>query len=62
MAHNWFFLDEDAFYIGLVENGIIPKWLLMVVNPVVFFLAVLLVYGVCYGVRSIVSKKTPAVV
>ena len=57
MEHNWFFLEEDAFYIGLVENGIIPKWVLMVVNPTVFFLAVLAVYGVCYVLRG--KKKIP---
>ncbi len=56
MEHNWFFLEEDAFYIGLVENGIIPKWVLMIVNPIVFFLAVLAVYGVCYAVRG---RKKP---
>ena len=55
---NWFFLDEDAFYIGLVANGIIPKWSLMVINPAVFFLAVLALYGICYAVRS--HKKTKA--
>ena len=57
MEHNWFFLEEDALYIGLVENGIIPKWVLMIVNPVVFFLAVLGAYGVVYGVRSLCGKK-----
>ena len=57
LEYNWFFLEEDAFYIGLVANGIIPKWSLMIINPVVFFLAVLLVYGVCYAVRAIVTKK-----
>jgi uncharacterized membrane protein YwaF len=57
LEHNWFFLEEDAFYIGLVENGVIPKWLLMVLNPVVFFLAVLLLYGVCYGLRSFSQRK-----
>lgn len=56
MEHNWFFLEEDAFYIGLVSNGIIPKWVLMVVNPIVFFLAVLAVYGVCYALRRIGNK------
>lgn len=60
MEHNWFFLEEDAFYIGLVEQGLIPKWLLMVVNPVVFFLAVLAVYGICHGIRS--RTKAPAAV
>lgn len=58
MEHNWFFLEEDAFYIGLVANGVIPKWLLMVINPVVFFLAVLMLYGVCYGLHRINRKKT----
>jgi uncharacterized membrane protein YwaF len=62
LAHNWFFLEEDAFYIGLVEQGIIPKWVLMVVNPVVFFLAVLALYGVCYAVKRISKKKACAVV
>ncbi len=57
MEHNWFFLEEDAFYIGLVGNGIIPKWSLMIINPIVFFLAVLAVYGVCYGIKAIVKKK-----
>jgi hypothetical protein len=57
MEHNWFFLEEDAFYIGLVAGGIIPKWLLMIINPIVFFLAVLAVYGVCYAIRSITRKK-----
>jgi uncharacterized membrane protein YwaF len=57
LEHNWFFLEEDAFYIGLVENGVIPQWLLMVINPVVFFLAILALYGVCYGVAHVHSKK-----
>ncbi len=58
MEHNWFFLEEDAFYIGLVENGIIPKWLLMIVNPVVFFAAVLAAYGVCYGIKVLANRRT----
>lgn len=57
MEHNWFFLEEDAFYIGLVENGIIPKWVLMIANPVVFFLAVLMVYGVCIAIGKRSKKK-----
>ncbi|MBQ8768354.1 MAG: YwaF family protein [Oscillospiraceae bacterium] len=61
MEHNWFFLEEDAFYIGLVEGGIIPKWSLMIINPIVFFLAVLAVYGVCYAVRAATKKKSLAV-
>jgi hypothetical protein len=44
--HNWFFLEEDAFYIGLVANAVIPKWSLMILNPIVFFMATLLVYAV----------------
>lgn len=52
LEHNWFFLEEDAFYIGLVEGGIIPKWSLMIINPVVFFLAVLATYGVCHLLKG----------
>lgn len=59
MDMNWFFLEEDAFYIGLVENGIIPKWSLMIANPIVFFLAVLGLYGVCIAIRSKSEKKDP---
>lgn len=51
MDHNWFFLKEDALYIGLVERGIIPAWLLMVINPLVFFLAVMALYGLCWLVN-----------
>ena len=57
MEHNWFFLEEDAFYIGLVEMGIIPKWSLMIINPVVFFLAVLATYGVIGAIRAMTKKK-----
>ena len=55
--YNWFFLEEDAFYIGLVGNGIIPKWSLMVINPVAVFLTVLLIYGIYYGVMKLKSKS-----
>lgn len=48
LGHNWFYLEEDAFYIGLVEGGVIPKWSLMIINPVVFFSAVLALYGIYY--------------
>ena len=57
MEHNWFFLEEDAFYIGLVSNGVIPSWVLMIANPVVFFLAVLAAYGVVYALRAMGKKK-----
>ena len=60
MLHNWFFLEEDAFYIGLVANGIIPKWVLMIANPVVFLLAVLALYGVCHAVQAKGKKKATA--
>lgn len=60
MEHNWFFLEEDAFYIGLVANGIIPKWVLMIANPVVFFLAVLALYGVCGLIRAKTQKEAAA--
>ena len=59
MEHNWFFLEEDAFYIGLVEDGVIPKWSLMVINPVVCFLAVLAFYGVCHGLKNVRKEKMP---
>ena len=59
--HNWFFLEEDALYIGLVENGIIPKWSLMIINPIAFTLAVLAVYGVCYAVAKLTKKATASV-
>ena len=61
LEHNWFFLEEDAFYIGLVEGGVIPKWLLMIINPVVFFTAVLGLYGVYYLVIKLKSKKEKTV-
>lgn len=57
LEHNWFFLEEDALYIGLVANGIIPAWVLMIVNPIVFFLAVLAAYGVVYALRAMGKKK-----
>ncbi len=61
MEHNWFFLEEDALYIGLVEKGIIPQWLLMVINPAVFFLAVAVLYGVCMLIQTKTRKEpTPA--
>ena len=62
MEHNWFFLEEDALYLGLVENGVIPKWSLMIINPIVFFIAVLAVYGVIYAIRAIKQRKVPATV
>ncbi len=58
LEHNWFFLNEDAFYIGLVEDGIIPKWLLMIINPTVIFLAALALYGIYYLVIHIEEKNS----
>lgn len=55
--YNWFFLEKDAFYIGLVENGIIPKWSLMIFTPMGVFLIVLSVYGIYYAVKKIMEKK-----
>lgn len=55
LEHNWFFLNEDALYIGLVENGVIPKWSLMIINPIVFFVASLAVYGIYHLVMK--TKK-----
>ena len=59
MEHNWFFLEEDAFYIGLVAGGIIPKWVLMIANPIVFLLAVLALYGVCHLLRGKSKEAVP---
>lgn len=56
MEHNWFFLEEDAFYIGLVAGGIIPKWTLMILTPAGVFLVVLAVYGIYYGVNALIRK------
>lgn len=61
LNHNWFFLEEDALYIGLVAGGVIPKWSLMLINPIVYFIAVLAVYGVCHGIRAAARKKEVAV-
>ncbi len=58
-GRNFFFLEEDALFIGLVAQGVIPKWLLMVVNPAVYFLAVLALYGVCCGLRVRHERKLP---
>ena len=52
LEHNWFFLNEDALYIGLVSGGIIPKWALMIINPVAFFLAVLIIYTVVFPLQK----------
>lgn len=57
-GYNWFFLNEDAFYIGLVGNGIIPAWSLMIINPIVFTAAMALVYLiVCPLQKRALSKK-----
>ena len=58
LEHNWFFLNEDALYIGLVEGGIIPRWSLMIINPIVFFIAALAVYGVIALIEKSTSKKS----
>ena len=57
MEHNWFFLNEDALYIGLVAGGIIPRWSLMIINPIVFFLAALAVYAVACPLQKKARKK-----
>lgn len=57
LEQNWFFLNEDAFYIGLVEMGVIPQWVLMIANPIVFFLAVLAVYAVVCPLQRSAEKK-----
>lgn len=57
LEHNWFFLNEDALYIGLVSGGVIPKWSLMIINPIVFFLAVLLVYAIAYPLQKKIRER-----
>lgn len=56
LDHNWFFLQEDALYIGLVQNGVIPQWSLMIFTPAAIFLIVLLIYGIYYAVKGIMNK------
>ena len=60
LEHNWFFLMEDALYIGLVESGVIPQWSLMIINPLAMFLLVLLIYGIYYGAKALAKKYFPA--
>lgn len=57
MEHNWFFLEEDAFYIGLVEMGAIPRWSLMIINPIACYLMALVFYGADYGIRKMAAAK-----
>lgn len=57
LEHNWFFLNEDAFYIGLVSGGVIPKWSLMIINPVVFSMAAALVYAVVCPLQKKGNEK-----
>ncbi len=59
--YSWFFLEEDAFYIGLVENYGMPKFLLMIINPCVFFLAVFFVYLICHLVQKRSAKKEASI-
>ncbi len=60
LEYNWFFLEEDAFYIGLVASGVIPKWSLMIFTPSGVFLVVLAVYGIYYGVNAWLNKRKKA--
>ncbi len=57
LEHNWFFLNEDALYIGLVSGGMIPAWSLMIFNPIIFFLAVLAIYAVVCPLQKASRKK-----
>ena len=58
LEHNWFFLNEDALYIGLVSGGVIPKWSLMIINPIVFSLAAMAVYALVCPLQKKASQKT----
>lgn len=60
LEHNWFFLNEDALYIGLVSGGVIPKWSLMIINPIVFSLAALTVYAVACPLQKKSKQKVTA--
>ena len=60
LGHNWFFLNEDALYIGLVSGGIIPRWSLMIINPVVFSLASAIVYAVTCPLQKKARQKIAA--
>ncbi len=62
LEHNWFYLEEDAFYIGLVESGVIPQWSLMIFTPAGVFLVALAIYGIYYGVKKRLAKKDVATV
>ncbi len=59
-GRNFFFLEEDALAIGLVEKGVLQKWMLMLINPTVYFLAILAVYGVCHVLRAHYGKTAEA--
>ena len=61
LEHNWFFLNEDALYIGLVSGGVIPKWSLMIINPVVFSLAGAAVYVVVRPLQKKAEQESAAV-
>ncbi len=56
---NFFFLEEDALFLGMVERGVLPEWSLMVINPVVYFMAVIMLYGICHGIQKLHYKKVP---
>ena len=58
LGHNWFFLNEDALYIGLVSGGIIPRWSLMIINPIVFLLASAIVYVIACPLQKRAQQKT----
>ena len=58
LGHNWFFLNEDALYIGLVSGGIIPRWSLMIINPIVFLLASTIVYVIACPLQKRAQQKT----
>lgn len=58
--HNWFFLEEDAFYLGLVQNGVIPRWSLMVLTPAGVFLVVFAIYGIYYAAKALIKENPEA--
>ena len=46
---------------AVVEGGIIPKWSLMIINPIIFFIAALGCYGVLRLTHKL-EKKAPVAV
>ncbi len=53
LEHNWFFLEKDALYLGLVEDGIIPKWSLMIITPFCVFAISSIIYLIDFLIEKV---------